>query len=105
MATRKVGPRGRDYREVDRPAILLPDVAINHVGADGQTDTAPRCGYHQRCSTRSETEPFPEDQVTFTINLDCAIGQADGQRIVKVFANSLDDPGRDPHSPLSAAIR
>ena len=50
VATGEVGPGGRDHPQVDLAAIVVPDIAINHVGADGQADPTPRRGDDQRGS-------------------------------------------------------
>ena len=103
VATGEVGPGGRDHPQVDPAAIAVPDIAINHVGTDGQADPAPRCGDNERGSPGVEAEPLPEDEVPLTIDLDRAIGQAKGQRVVEVPAIALDEPGDNPHPPMAAA--
>ena len=105
VATGEVGPGGRDHPQVDLAAITVPDIAMNHVGTDGQADPTPRCGDNQRRSPRVEAETLPEDQVPLTIDVDRAIGQTKGQRVVEVPAIALDEPGDDPHPPVTAATR
>ena len=66
-ARRTRSPPGRSA------AIAVPDIAINHVGTDGQADPTPGGGDDQRGSPGQEAQPLPEDQVPLTIDLDRAV--------------------------------
>ena len=48
MTAREFGPGGRDHRQVDPAAVVVPDPAVHHVGTDRQADPAPRRLDHQR---------------------------------------------------------
>ncbi len=56
---REVGPGGRHHGQVDPISIVVPDLAIDHVGADGEADPSPGRGDDQRRSAGVESKPSP----------------------------------------------
>ena len=101
---REIGPRRRHHRHVDLAAIITPDLAVNHVGADGKADSSPRSLHNQRRSPGMEPEPLPEHQVPLAVNLHVPVGTAKNQRIVQMPAFALDETSRNRHPPLAAAL-
>jgi hypothetical protein len=99
----KVWPRGGDEREIDTTAIGIPNLAIDHICANRQPDSAEGRFYNDRRPTRVETKAFPKDQVLFSVYVDLSRGQREGEGIVQVPAVSLDEAARDQHVPLAAA--
>src|SRR5262249_3002465 len=69
VPAREVGPRRRDDRQVDAVAVVAPDLAVNHVGADRETDPAPARRDDERRTAGPEPEPFPEDEVTLAVDV------------------------------------
>ena len=70
IVARKFGPRGRHDRHVDSAAIVIPDAAVHHIGADRQSDPAPGCEDNERRPPSPESKCLPEDQVSLPINVD-----------------------------------
>ena len=105
VAIGEVGPGGRDHGQVDPVAIVVPDLAVDHVGADREADAAPRASRRPAAIAPGlEPEPLPEHQVALAVDLDVAVGVTERQRIVEMPPVALDEPGGDRHPPLPAAL-
>ena len=104
LAAGEVGPGGRDNRQVDPPAIVVPDPAVDHVGADGEADSPERGGHDQGRSAGMKAEPLPEHQVALAVDVEIAVGCAEGEGVVEMPPVALDEARGDGHPPLPAAL-
>ena len=87
-----------------RSLVVRPDLAIDHVGADGQADPAPRRRHDQGRPPRVESEAFPEHKIALAIDVHITVGRAKGERIVEMPPLALDESRHDRHLPLPAAL-
>src|SRR5262245_8294637 len=74
----EVGPCRRDHGKVDLVAIIVPDSAIDHVGADGQADPTERCRDDQGITAGVESKSLPEDKISLAVDEQLAVGRTEG---------------------------
>ncbi len=69
----EIGPGGRDDREVDAIAVVVPGAPKDHVGTDRESDASERRIGDDGVSTRPEAEPLPEDKIALAVDMDAAV--------------------------------
>jgi hypothetical protein len=77
IPAREIWPGRRDDREIDEAAIGIPNTFVDHVRTDCESDTSPGSRHDQGFSSRVESEPFPEDEVSLSVHEDGSIRAAE----------------------------